>query len=276
MGELKYISSTSGEIVELDGPLTFIDQGLALRRSARSYNLGWRSVTLTRGASAAKCTGWTRSEEEADRIDEITKADCDAGVPGIMKAGKWEQQCYAVDMTPTRVGYGSVDFELVIILLEGSWRAIEHFSLFPAAGDATGTKIHPYPYPYTYAAEYGVRFIDIKGTSKLPFVMTIFGFAVSPQIHIGGNLYKFDITIPEGGYLLVDARNDPVVTLVDAAGLKTDAFKCAFRGDGEGCGSYAFEKIPTGKVEARWNDSFGFDLDVYHERGGIPYAACNR
>lgn len=276
MSELRYIATVTGDVIELDGPLTYVGTALNLRARKWSYKLGFRNLVANKAAREAKLTGWTRSEAEMDRAERAFDADIAAGRPGTIECGRWSQHAYIVNTVPKKVHGGSVDYESDVLLMDGSWRKPETFHLFPSSGDASGTKVYPYVYPYTYSGSYGARFIDIEDTARLPFLLRIFGFAASPQIRIGNNVYQFDISVPKGGYLEIDTRSDPTVTLVTEDGTRTDEFHCAERGSGEGCGVYAFEPIPYGKTEARWNDSFGFDLTVFHESVGLPYEPDNR
>lgn len=274
MYRLTYIAA-SGEAIGLDGPAVWSGQALGVRGSKWGYELGTSSIRFqSRQAREEQLSVGSLDGESLDRALAAFEADVAAGQPGVLRAGEWEQRAYVVSCSPTSSRRGSARLDLGVVLLDGVWRRPEEYHMFPQSGDANGTKRYPYAYPYRYASAFGVRYVDaLEDPTESPWTMVIYGYAVSPQVSIGGNVHQFNVTVPEGGYLLVDARPDPSVTLVTADGLKADVFGCAVRGTGEGCGTYAFQRIPRGKPEVRWNDSFGFDLTVWHERGAPPYAA---
>lgn len=274
MRRLTYTGS-AGDVVALDGPAIWSGTALGVRGSRWGYELGSASIRYqARTAREEQLSVGSMDGAALDRALAVFDADVATGRPGTLRAGEWEQRAYVTSCSPSSSRRGAARLDLGVVLLDGVWRRPEAYRMFPQSGDANGTKLYPYRYPYRYASDFGVRYVDALGDpTEPPWTMVIYGYAVSPQVTIAGNVHQFNVTVPEGGYLLVDSRPDPTVTLVTADGLRTDAFGCAVRGTGEGCGTYAFQRIPRGKPEVRWNDSFGFDLTVWHERGAPPYAA---
>ena len=109
------------------------------------------------------------------------------------------------------------------------------------------------------------------GDAPLRFI--IYGPAVNPAIRIGGNWYKAEVTVPEGGYLVVDPLAVPrSVTLVNMDGSTLDVFAKASRGGGLGSGEYIFQPASPGTHEVDWSGSFGFDLTWYEEEGEPPWS----
>ena len=101
----------------------------------------------------------------------------------------------------------------------------------------------------------------------------LLGPVIDPSVRIGGNLYRVDVVVPEGGRLVVDPLASPrSVTLVNADGSTVDAFSKARRGDGLGGGEYIFQPAPPGANEVGWDRSFGFDLTWYEEEGEPPWS----
>ena len=274
MSELKYVSS-KGEEVELDGPLSYVGVGSAIRANVWDYDISGHNVKNIARKAREVSSPLSTTREEMDRIKQIFDYDFGNNMPGKLVSNGWEQRALIGGDELDWVFANNCAAEIPIILLDGVWRKLEEISLFPASGDANGTKIYPYEYGYYYASEYGARYINISDINPVDFRMVIYGYAVSPQVVIGENLYHFDLVIPAGGYLLVDSRPNPTVTLVTAEGVKTDEFKKADRGAGEGSGNYAFEKLKPGSNSIRWNDTFGLDLGIYHETGGLPYESGN-
>lgn len=278
MMKVRYVCASTGEPVWLDGPDAWLGTALDLRRDVRSYALSHGGLRVARAAHEETAGSRFRTAEEADRALLAFAKDVDAGTPGTIVANGWSQRAYVVASAPTRVLRGVPALDLTFVLMDGVWRREELYHLFPESGDENGTKRYGYRYPYYYASDFGVRYVSVDGPGPVPWRMVIYGHVTAPQLTIAGNTHRFDVTVPEGGYLEVDSRGpDPSVTLVTEDGLRTDMFGCAVRGSdeagwGEGCGLYAFERIPRGVSEVRWDDSFGFDLWVMHERGWVPYA----
>ena len=93
------------------------------------------------------------------------------------------------------------------------------------AAETGGGKIYPYTYPYTYSSDL-VNTLSIKSDSYLdsPCILTIYGQAVNPvwRHYSNGILVEtgaYSGTIPEGHYLVVDAKSVPYSIIeYDSAG----------------------------------------------------------
>lgn len=270
MGRLRYVSGVSGEAFELDGPYTYIGLGADLRAGNWLYSLEGHTVTNPRlGASEGEIEAWSRLDV-ADGLSRIADADFASGVPGTFEGDGWYQRGYILSPKPVSIRRPKCKLKIPVIMLDGAWRKEETLSMRQASGDANGTKVYPYEYPYLYASEFGIRYIEVADAAPIPFRFVFYGPAVNPTVRIGSNRYQFNISVPEGGYLLVSTLPDAAVTLVDADGTRTDEFGCAIRGDGEGSGSYSFERLSPGVQEVWWSDMFGFDLALVHERSDFP------
>lgn len=271
MRRLRYVSASSGEIVELDGPITYSGIAASIRAKQWGYDLEGRSISNVRKKAREGELDVTTTWAEADRMSLIFDADVSAQTPGTMECDGWSQRCYVVSGEPEDISAGKARISMVAVLLDGAWRKGESYVMRAASGDSRGTKVYPYVYPYTYSSELGVMYIDVPGVTPAPFRFVFYGPAVSPMVRIGSNLYQYNIAIPTGGHLIVDTLPDAAVTLVDPLGARTNEFACAVRGTGEGCGTYAFERLAPGTQSVSWSDMFGFDLTIWHERGDLPY-----
>ena len=167
--------------------------------------------------------------------------------------------------------HGWVRASMTVLLLDGAWSMPHTAGFEPSTLASDYGKAYEYGYPYDYGPPAPARSVEVPGTVPGPFRLVIWGRAVQPSITIGGNVYAFDISVPAGGYLLVDTLRDPVVELVTADGIRTDAFDAARRGGGLGSGTYAFEPIAPGSHLVSWDDSFGFDLTAYQLESEIPW-----
>lgn len=270
---MSYIGTVTGKEINLDGPVTYIDVAGPLRARRWEYDLNGLSISnVRRKARECEITAST-TEAIADEMDSAFDADVAAGRPGTFTGDGWSQSGYVVSSELERASGGRCRVKLKCVLLDGAWRKAEEFHMLQASGDARGTKVYPYTYGYYYASEFGVRCLTVDDAASIPFKFVFYGPAVSPSVRIGANRYQFNVSLQSGEHLIVESIPNASVTLVDASGIRTDMFSCAVRGEGEGSGTYSFERIPPGVHEVQWSDMFGFDLIVYHERGGFPYAA---
>lgn len=273
MNRLRYLASVSNEVVELDGPASYVGIAAGVRSNSWDYSLEGRAVSSRRRLAREEDVEITTTREEAERISAIFDSDFAAEKPGILECEGWTQRCFILTNKPSSLGRGGMRLAATVLLLDGVWKSGVTYHMFQASGDSQGTKIYDYEYPYEYASEYAIRNINISSGSPMTFKFVFFGPAVNPQVRIGKNVYKFTTAIPAGGHMIVDtSAASPKVNLVSAEGLIADVFSCAERGTGEGCGTYAFERVAPGVNEVWWSDMFGFDLTVYKERGDLPYA----
>lgn len=270
---LDYVGST-GEVVRLDGELSYVGTGLGVRGRQWSYELSRRSVRqASRDAREATLTVDYLTTGAADAARRVMDRDVALGTPGTLVSGEWSQRAYVVAQEPTDRYHGWVRADLTVLLLDGVWRRLVTTSYGKGEAGSDHGKAYDYGYGYDYAPPSNSRTVAVDAPAPCPIRLVVFGYAHNPELTIGGNVYRFDVEVPTGGYLVVDTRPDPTVTLVDSAGREADAFACAHRGAGLGSGEYAFQPVAPGTQTVGWDDSFGFDLGVYLEEGEIPWTS---
>lgn len=269
---LAYIGST-GERFELDGDLTYVGTALGIRGRKWDYALGRRNISSqSRKAREASLEASFTDLAEADRWCRVTDRDVAYGTPGRLEGpGGWSQRCYVIGQEPSERYHGYMRADVDVLLLDGVWRRLVSESFGRGTLETDYGKGYEYGYPYDYGPSNSARTYEVDSAAPCPLRLVIYGYAVQPAVTIGGNLYSFDVTVPTGGYLLVDTRPDPTVTLVTADGRSSDAFACARRGAGKGSGQYAFEPLQPGLNTVSWDDSFGFDLGAYLEHSELPW-----
>lgn len=271
MHKFKYVGAVTNQTVDLDCPLMTIDQGLGFRGREWAYELGLNRITnITRQAREIDFEYSTGDLAELDRMTRIFEADIAAGKPGTFFYGDWRQRGFVVSSSPSSIFHKEYTATAKAVLLDGVWRKPEILGMYPNSGDTDGTKKYSYEYAYEYASTFGVRYVTVDDANPICFSLTIWGYAVYPSIKIADNTYYYKLIIPNNSYLLVDSRPDPTVTLVDQLGKRSDAFAQAERGEGEGSSNYAFQRIPTGTHAVIWDDTFGFDITLWHERSELP------
>lgn len=270
---LAYIGS-NGERVEMDARPIVSNMFLPIRGRQWSYELGRRSIRqVSRDAREATLTVDYLSTDAADTARRVMDRDVALGTPGTLVSGEWSQRAYVVAQEPTDRYHGWMRADLTVLLLDGVWRRLVTTRYGKGEAGSDYGKAYTYGYEYDYAPPSNARTLQVDAPAPCPIRLAIYGYAVSPAITIGGNLYQFDVTVPTGGYLVVDTRPDPTVTLVDSSGRSTDAFASAHRGTGLGSGEYAFQPVKPGAQTVGWDNSFGFDLGVYLEEGEIPWTS---
>ena len=90
------------------------------------------------------------------------------------------------------------------------------------------------------------------------------GPCVNPSVTIGGNVYSVNVSVPAGGYLVIDSRPEaPLgwqVYMRDAAGVQSNIF------DNRNPNYQILERIPGGTVNLEYSRTYGIDLTLYLER----------
>lgn len=259
---------TSSKGVEIDlgpfGGFMRTGEGDPLRSREWDATLGFRKLySATRPARSVKLSVVT-SREEADRACEAFDLDVSETAPGTLTLGEWSQSALVTASSADVWRVDTIELTVTVALLDGVWRRPRAKSFMKSAQGGGGWLDYPHGYPYGLGSPSPVTDMDC-GLGGVPKI-TVYGPAVNPYVIIAGNRYEVDVTVPAGGYLVIDALKR-TVKMTDQAGVVTDCFADAKRGSGEGSGEYVFQPVPGGSVEVSWDNSFGFDVTVYEERG---------
>ena len=276
MRRLAYISGTGGVRVEMSGPSTFAGTASGIRGREWVYTLGHMSLSgVTRSARECSLQVAFTDMGEADLLRRVADRDMANGTPGALQFDGWAQRAYIVGSQPDTINRVWVEADIKAVLLDGVWRKGHTVSFEPftaPTGDGEFLDL-PYDLPYDLGVPSRQRYFDGPEWGDAPLRFIIYGPAVNPAIRIGGNWYKAEVTVPEGGYLVVDPLAVPrSVTLVNMDGSTLDVFAKASRGGGLGSGEYIFQPASPGTHEVDWDRSFGFDLTWYEEEGEPPWS----
>lgn len=278
MPNLVYVSGTGRQAIELDALPVHVGTANDLRGREWDYSLRYRSITgVNRPAREVTMDAWILQRTEADRMRRIFDRDVACGTPGTFVAyGKWEQRGYVTAMDARGIYADTLAQRLTVVLLDGVWRK-ENIAHFDPEADDPGEEYGYLDYTHDYAYDYSenAKPDSITASDYVPSAvkLVIFGPVTDPTVTIGGNLYQVDVTVPSGGYLLVDGLAK-TVALVTANGTVTNVFDKATRGTGEGGGSYIFQPLPVGESSVTWDRTFGFDVHYYDEEGEPPWASA--
>lgn len=203
-----------------------------------------------------------------NRLEEVLDSGVGNGALGCLRSGGWYTRCLCVAQNKDAWWFDGRYFEVECSLLRPDpvWtlEQARDYTIDRGAQTETLGKDHPFDYPHDYTAQRIVKEFTLAGRDASACRITIYGPAKSPYVRIGGNRYKVDVDVPQGGLLIIDGR-DKAVELFDIDGNKTDAYGARQRG-ARGSGDYIFERISPGYNNVTWDNSFGFEIRAYIER----------
>lgn len=276
MHRLSYVSGTGGVEACLDCRSALAGTAAGIRGREWDYSIGYMSLSgAARAARECSLSVAFIELSSADALRRLADRDMSEGTPGRLEVDGWSQRAYVTKAEPSSISRSHVTMSLTVVLLDGVWRRGHTVSFEPltaSSGDGEFLDL-PYGLPYDLGVPSTRKYFDGSEWGSAPLKFTIYGPAVNPAIRIDGNWYKADLTVPEGGYLVVDPLASPrAVTLVNADGSTVDAFSKARRGNGLNSGEYIFQPASPGTHEVDWDRSFGFDLTWYEEEGEPPWS----
>ena len=276
MRRLSYISGTGAAEVCLDCRSALSGTAEGIRGREWGYSIGYRSITgATRAARKCSLAVTFLDLPVADELRRLADRDVATATPGTLAIDGWSQRAYITAADPSSISRAHMAAELTVVLLDGVWRKGHTDSFEPltaAAGDGEFLDL-PYDLPYDLGVPSTRRYVDVGEWGAAPLRFVVYGPCVNPAVRIDGNWYRVDVTVPDGGYMVVDPLATPrSVTVVGPDGSVTDAFPKARRGDGLGGGEYIFQPASPGTHEVEWDRSFGFDLTWYEEEGEPPWS----
>lgn len=276
MRRLSYISGTGAAEVCLDCRSALAGTAEGVRGREWGYSIGYRSIAgAARAARECSLSVTFLDLAVADELRRLADRDVAMATPGTLAVDGWTQRAYITAADPSSISRAHMAAKLTVVLLDGVWRkghtvAFERLTAEPGDGDSLDL---PYDLPYDLGVPSTRRYVDVGEWGAVPLRFVVYGPCVNPAVRIDGNWYRVDVTVPDGGYLVVDPLATPrSVTLVAADGSTTDAFAKARRGNGSGSGEYIFQPASPGVHEVEWDRSFGFDLTWYEEEGEPPWS----
>lgn len=276
MHRLSYISGTGAAEVCLDCRSALAGTAEGVRGREWGYSIGYRSIAAaTRAARECSMSVTFLDLSVADELRRLADRDVAMATPGTLAVDGWSQRAYITAADPSSISRAHMAAKLTVVLLDGVWRkghTVAFEQLTATSGDGEFLDL-PYDLPYDLGVLSTRRYVDVGEWGAAPLRFVVYGPCVNPAVRIDGNWYRVDVTVPDGGYLVVDPLATPrSVTLVAVDGSTTDAFAKARRGNGSGSGEYIFQPASPGVHEVEWDRSFGFDLTWYEEEGEPPWS----
>lgn len=266
MLDIVYESST-GAIIQLNSGI-YVGKPNDLFSREWDYKIGYRALaSASRGAREVSFKAFFANMAQADAFRRYADTDMQRGTPGTIHVNGWFQRCFVVASEVDGIGDDFFAAKLTLVLLDGVWRRGTTTAFVPVRGSADYEFLDlPHDLPYDLGVTPPLQYAINPGYSGSPAKFVVYGPAVNPSVRLAGNLYRVDVTVPEGGYMDINPLRR-TVTVVAADGTTMDAFSKAHRGSGAGSGEYIFERVPAGTSEISWDNSFGFDLTLYEEEG---------
>ena len=276
MHRLSYISGTGAAEVCLDCRSALAGTAEGIRGREWEYSVGYRAIAgATRAARKCSLPVTFLDLAVADELRRLADRDVAMATPGTLAVDGWSQRAYITAAEPTSISRAHMAAEMDVVLLDGAWRkghTVAFEQLTATSGDGESLDL-PYDLPYDLGVPSTRRYVDVGEWGAAPLRFVVYGPCVNPAVRIDGNWYRVDVTVPDGGYLVVDPLATPrSVTLVAADGSTADVFAKARRGNGSGSGEYVFQPASPGVHEVEWDRSFGFDLTWYEEEGEPPWS----
>lgn len=274
MNMLEYVPGTLGAAtVQMDGGGSFVGTADNLRSRQWTYSLGYRALESSTRPAREVDVLFETDYATADALRRAADADVSAHTPGTFVAqGEWRQRGYIVACQPQYIHYGRVGLTLQVVLLDGAWWRLVEQTFYVDSGTPLGGYLdYDYDYPYDFMAPTIENTITPSVLTPSAVRLVIYGQVTNPYVIIGGNTYQVNVTVPAGGYLIVDGR-EKTITLVLSDGTKQNAFSYGVRANGEGGGTYIFEPIKGAEQDVQWLGTFEFDLGWYEEEGEPPWS----
>ena len=114
-------------------------------------------------------------------------------------------------------------------------------------------------FPFDFAPVRGEKILENPSFADSNFIMTIYGFAESPQVSIAGHPYRVETTVYEGERLIIDSKKG-TVKKIGRLGEVVDCYNARQK-------DYSvFEKIPAGLNVFQWSGGFGIYITLFDER----------
>lgn len=169
------------------------------------------------------------------------------------------------------LGTNKTIIELKIICENGNWQSEELYRFYPNNSDwdehddYTGYGIiYPYEYPYDYSAPFAKNTILNESYMDTDFEITFYGANTTPEITIGGQVYRIYYSLDADDYLKINSKTKTaIVTSYD--GTQTNVFKFRDRSHN------IFEKIKGGGNLVLKNNNVAVDVKLFYERSEPKY-----
>ena len=207
-------------------------------------------------------------DQAIDEFNSIIESDIYDGKAGKIWCGEWFTYGYIVSSSNSKWQYDVpiVKKKITLVREQDSWfrrivkKSYEGEQYTPQV-EAWAKNYEPnYDYQYDYMTDFDTS-VQLTNPDTLPsnFILSIQGYADQPEIHIGDNVVQFNLEIPSGAALEVNAVTKKT-TMHMPDGVDMNVFGA------RNADYYIFERIPSGKSAVTWNGAFNWEITLIEER----------
>lgn len=269
LDEIKYEAGASIGVYDLNGSNVVSGSPDALRESSWSYDLGATGVEGALREPTEVKIACVMLDGDYAPLRRAADRDIALGASGRLHVNGVFKRANLTGWSRRSAAGGAALYTVTAALQGGCWMRERRVEFEPTASAASSALDLPYDLPHDLAAPPARTWIEGCEWCRCMIGFVVYGPCSNPRITIGGNVYRVDVSVPDGGYLTIDPLSRTVV-LTDSRGGVVNAFGDASRGYGEGSGEYVFERLPEGVSEVSWSNSFSFTAIVYEEEAMPP------
>lgn len=205
------------------------------------------------------------TQELCNKLNEVFEKDIYNDVAGKIYINDYYMRCFIKSCKKSKRGNGVIrSYEYTLITDYPFWikeTTYQYLAEQPEAVKYTDLEAGiMFPeFPFDFAPVRGEKILENPSFAESNFIMTIYGFAESPQVSIAGHPYRVETTIYEGERLVIDSKKG-TVKKIGRLGEVVDCYNARQK-------DYSvFEKIPAGLNVFQWSGGFGIDITLFDER----------
>ena len=205
------------------------------------------------------------TQELCNKLNEVFEKDIYNNVAGKIYINDYYMRCFIKSCKKSKRGNGVIrSYEYTLITDYPFWikeTTYQYLAEPPEAVKYTDLEagIMFLEFPFDFAPVRGEKILENPSFAESNFIMTIYGFAESPQVSIAGHPYRVETTIYEGERLIIDSKKG-TVKKIGRLGEVVDCYNARQK-------DYSvFKKIPAGLNVFQWSGGFGIDITLFDER----------
>lgn len=205
------------------------------------------------------------TQELCNKLNEVFEKDIYNDIAGKIYIDDYYMRCFIKSCKKSKRGNGVIrSYEYTLITDYPFWIKETIYQYLPEPPEAVKytdleTGIMFPEFPFDFAPVRGEKILENPSFTESNFVMTIYGFAESPQVSIAGHPYRVETTVYEGERLIIDSKKG-TVKKIGRLGEVVDCYNARQK-------DYSvFKKIPAGLNVFQWSGGFGIDITLFDER----------
>lgn len=205
------------------------------------------------------------TQELCNKLNEVFEKDIYNDVAGKIYINDYYMRCFIKSCKKGKRGNGVIrSYEYTLITDYPFWIKETTYQYLPEPPETVKyteleTDIMFPEFPFDFAPVRGEKILENPSFAESNFVMTIYGFAESPQVSIAGHPYRVETTVYEGERLVIDSKKG-TIKKIGRLGEVVDCYNARQK-------DYSvFKKIPAGLNVFQWSGGFGVDITLFDER----------